>query len=134
MKGIKNNFKKTFFGLGKTAFWGVVSGALALSGVASADGGGITGGSNSSRLQNPLKVDSIAELIKAIADIIFQIGFVVAVIFIILSGFKFVTARGKPEELAKARSMFMWTILGTAILLGAVIIADVVQNTVQGLQ
>ncbi|NOY35355.1 MAG: hypothetical protein GXP44_00250 [bacterium] len=126
MKKGKNKLKKIFFS-GKTAFWAVVSGALMLPGLTFALQGETT-------LKNPLKVDSVAALMKAIADIIFQIGFVVAAIFIILSGFKFVTARGKPEELAKARSMFMWTILGTAILLGAVIIADVIQTTVQGLK
>jgi len=126
---------KKFFGSGKAAFWAVVSGALMLPGLAGAANPPINPPPTSPNyLQNPLKVDSITELIKAIADIIFQIGFVVAAIFIILSGFKFVTARGKPEELAKARSMFMWTILGTAILLGAVIIADVIQTTVQGLE
>ncbi len=101
--------------------------------------GGETGGSSGSsggKLDNPLGpgMNTIADLIKAIANIIFKIGFLVAGIFIILSGMKFVTARGNPEELKKARSMFMWTIIGTAVLLGAIVIVEVIQATIVGLQ
>jgi len=92
-----------------------------------------TGGNG--QLDNPLGpgMNNIADLVKAVANILFKIGFLVAGIFIILSGMKFVTARGNPEELKKAKSMFMWTILGTAVLLGAIVIIEVIQATVEGL-
>lgn len=115
----------------KNAFWIAASAVLMFPALAGAAGPGECTEGN---LCNPLKVNSIAGLIEAIAKIIFKIGFVVSAIFIIFSGLKFITARGNPEELKKAKSMFMWTILGTAILLGAVVIANVIQTTVQGLQ
>ncbi|HDO23844.1 MAG TPA: hypothetical protein ENG99_01355 [bacterium] len=122
---IKKNFRF------KNAFWTALSAILMFpAGVGAAGMGECTEG----QLCNPLKVNTVTELIKAIANIIFKIGFIVSAIFIILSGLKFITARGNPDELKKAKSMFMWTILGTAILLGAVVIADVIQTTVQGLQ
>jgi len=85
-------------------------------------------------LKNPLKYNTFDQLVDAIADIIIKIGSVVAVIFIIYSGFLFVTARGSDEQIIKAKSVFMWTVIGTAVLLGAAVIAKAVVNFVQGLQ
>lgn len=56
-----------------------------------------------------------------------------AVLFIVYAGFKFVLARGKPEELKKARDNFLWTIIGIAIFLGAWLLASVIKNTVNQL-
>ncbi len=72
---------------------------------------------------NPLHSPTLGDFIKVIANIIMQIGGIVAVVFIIWSGFLFVTARGNEEQLKKARSVFFWTIIGAVILLGAYAIA-----------
>ncbi len=87
---------------------------------------------SASEFSNPLASKSITELVESIADIIFKIGIPVATVFIIYSGLMFVTARGSEEQLKKARSTFMWTILGTAVLLGAKVIAMAIKETVEG--
>ncbi len=102
-------FKKIFF-LGTMA---AINFGAALSVSASCDnnsGGGLT---------NPLNACSFADLVTNIAKIFAQIGTVVAVIFIIWSGFLFVTARGDETQLKKAKTTFYWTIIGTALVLGA---------------
>lgn len=65
------------------------------------------------------RATSLADFIKDIANVAMQIGGIVAVIFIIWSGFLFVSARGNEEQIKKARTTFFWTIIGTVILLGA---------------
>ena len=72
---------------------------------------------------NPLHSPTLGDFIRAIANIVMQIGGVVVVVFIIWSGFLFVTARGNEEQLKKARTVFFWTIIGGVILLGAYVIA-----------
>ncbi len=84
-------------------------------------------------VSNPLQAKTFADFIKGIANIVAMIGGVVAVIFIIWAGFLFVTARGDVKQIEQAKSTFMWTVIGTAILLGAYIIASALVNLVQGL-
>lgn len=84
-------------------------------------------------LVNPLKVDSLEGLLGLILDAVIQIGTIVLVLAIIWVGFLFVKAQGKPEELAKARQAFIWTIIGGLILLGAKGIMEVIQATVNTL-
>ncbi len=92
--------------------WSIIS--LILPFGASAQGGG-TGG----QLTNPLNSQTIAQLVENIARLAAQIGIPVAAIFIIYSGILFITARGSEEQLKKAKTNFMWAMIGTAILMGA---------------
>ena len=87
--------------------------------------------SSATTIQNPLQEDDINEILVNIMNIVATVGAIVVVFFIIYSGFKFVTARGNPEELKNAKNIFYATIVGGAILLGADIIANVVVETVR---
>ncbi len=82
----------------------------------------------SADLVNPLESDTFAELVENIAKIVAQIGFPIAALAIIYSGFLFVSARGNEKQLEDAKRTFFWTIIGTAILLGAWAIAIAVQT------
>jgi hypothetical protein len=84
-------------------------------------------------LKNPLTSCTFAELIENIARIIAIIGFPLAVICIIYSGFLFVTARGNEQQLEKAKRTIFWALVGTAILLGAWAIAQAIQQFFAGL-
>jgi hypothetical protein len=110
----------------KTIFWSIISVGLTRQTFA------LQGEQD---LKNPLGgIDSFAELVNAIANIVFKIGVPVAVIFIIYSGFLFVSAKGNAEQLKSAKSTFFWAVIGTAVLLGAKIIATVIETTIKGLK
>ncbi|MFA6476422.1 MAG: hypothetical protein WCV68_03330 [Candidatus Paceibacterota bacterium] len=83
-------------------------------------------------LTNPLKDTTLAGLIDTILGAVLQVGVVVVTAGIIYSGFTLVMARGKPGDLAKARTGIIWTIAGAAIVLGAYIIRQIVMDTVTG--
>lgn len=90
--------------------------------------------SNGTGLVNPLKnITDLPTLLKAILGALVDIGTVVLILAFIWIGFMFVRAQGKPEELKKARSAFVWTIIGGLILLGAQAISMVIQSTVSNL-
>lgn len=91
----------------------------------------ITGRGGSGGLKNPLSgISSIDQFVVAILNkIVLPIGAVVVVIFIIYSGFLFVTARGNESQLEKAKHVFLYVIIGSAILLGSVIISGVIGGT-----
>jgi hypothetical protein len=82
-------------------------------------------------LKNPLNATSVAEVMKSFFDILVELGAVAVVLAIIYAGFLFVVARGNPDELNKAKTTLFWTILGSLVLLGAQIIASVIENTLK---
>ncbi|MGM0482455.1 MAG: hypothetical protein ACQEP6_01140 [Patescibacteria group bacterium] len=80
---------------------------------------------------NPLSVESFPELIRIILqDIVIPVGGIVATFAIVYSGFLFVTAQGNPEKLTKARSAFIWAVIGGLIILGSWAIAQAIEATV----
>ncbi len=104
-------------------------------GVVFAQGLRIKGSSSSGgsgQLQNPLKPEytSIPDFLAALLDIVITIAIPIIVIMIIYSGFLFVKAQGKPEELVTARKALMWTIIGAAIILGASLLSYAISGTV----
>lgn len=56
---------------------------------------------------------------------------VVAMIFIVLSGFKFVTSGGDPKKLAGAQSTLTYAIIGIVVTILAFVILQVVQYMVR---
>ena len=86
---------------------------------------------NKGILTNPLSSCSFSQLVASIADLAVKIGIPIAVIFIIYSGLLFVTARGSEDKLKTAKTSITWAIIGTAILVGAKIIAEVLEATIK---
>lgn len=88
-------------------------------------------------IPNPLKSgvgDNLMSLIVSILEIIvLPIAVVFVVIWIIYAGLKYVTAQGNPAKISEAHKTLLWSLIGAGILLGAVGISEVVQNTVTGL-
>jgi hypothetical protein len=82
-------------------------------------------------IKNPLKSDDVNSLLGKIMTLVKMVGGIVVVFFIILSGYKIVTAGDNEGDRTKAKEMFYATVIGGAILLGASIIAEVVVNTVK---
>lgn len=85
---------------------------------------------------NPIKygeIKTVPELLFALVDLVFLIAVPLIVICIIYSGFLFVTAGDNESQIGKARTVFLWTIIGAAVLLGAKAIAMAIQNTIDSL-
>ncbi|MBL4644804.1 MAG: hypothetical protein JKX80_02975 [Candidatus Pacebacteria bacterium] len=82
--------------------------------------------------QNPLKreLDSVAGFTAAFLKAVIFIVFPIAVVFVVYSGFLFVTAQGNPEGLATAKRNFLWTIIGVGLLLGAWALALLIKGTI----
>ena len=88
-------------------------------------------GSSGTTINNPLASDDITGILKNILNLVFKVGVVIVVFFIIYSGYKFVTAGSSDTDRTKAKDIFYATIIGAAILLGADVIATIVINTVK---
>ena len=98
-------------------------------------GTGSSGGpavNNGPGLTNPLegKVDSISGLIQVILVGVVKIGIPIVALALVYSGFLFVSARGNPEGLAKAKRALLYSLIGAALLIGSWAIAQMISDTV----
>lgn len=72
---------------------------------------------DSTSLENPLRYNDIKDLIDAIIDFLFTISIPITAILIIIGGFMMITAGGDVYKLEKAKSLFLYTAIGFAIIL-----------------
>ena len=80
-------------------------------------------------LQNPLQVNDVQSLLGSMVDLAIFIGLILAVLVFIFIGFKFVLAQGNDSALKEAKQWFLYAVIGTAVLISAKVIVDVVKNT-----
>lgn len=83
------------------------------------------------QLRNPLNVGSIEQLLVAILNIVIIIAVPIIVFFIILAGFKYVTARGNAQAVEEANRAITYAVVGGVLILGAVVISEIIQNVVE---
>ena len=83
-------------------------------------------------LVSPLKnIGSIEDLLVAILNIIIILMIPVIVFFIILAGFKYVTARGNASQVEDATRSLTFAIIGGVLILAAVAISQIIANVVK---
>ncbi len=91
--------------------------------------GGNTGGTcTGTQFCNPLTSQSFEALVQSLANWVTAIALPIAAIFIIYSGFLFVTAGGNQSKVDAAKTTFYWTIIGAAIVVGAWALASAIVN------
>ena len=80
---------------------------------------------------NPISgADSIEALLAKIIDVAIIILMPLVILAVIYSGFMFLMARGNKEGLTKAKTNFVWVVVGVAVLLGAKLISAILKSTV----
>lgn len=98
-------------------------------------GGGGNPPSGTIKIENPFKTNTIQGFIRAVVnDILIPIGAVVAVLMVIYAGFKYVTAGGDSKKIGEAHDALLWAVIGAAILLGAWVISEAIQGTINALK
>jgi len=85
-------------------------------------------------LRNPISYPSLIDFLRALLEVITQIGVIALTVMLIYSGFLFVTAQGNQEQLTKAKSAFSWVVIGGAIVLGAWALSIGIAETVNQLR
>ncbi len=94
----------------------------------------IAGGSGTqtktTKLNNPLNVNSIEELIGGILNVVLILAVPVIVFFIIYAGFLYATARGNAVQVKNATTALTYAIIGGVLIIGSVAIAEIVKELV----
>lgn len=66
---------------------------------------------------NPLKTDSIIDIVKRIADYFYYVAIAIVPIIMIYAAVLLLTAGGNDQQVTKAKKTFIWLVIGIAILL-----------------
>lgn len=91
-------------------------------------------GENTCKIENPLDgVSDLSGLINIILKTVMQVGIPLIALMIMYAGFLYVTARGDPNKLTKAREALVYTLIGAAIILGAFVISNAITGTITSL-
>lgn len=84
-------------------------------------------------LENPSVFPNIKEFIAGALRAMVAISLPILTLFIVYSGFLFVSARGNSSKLETAKNNFMYVIIGAILILGAWVIATLIGGTVEQL-
>jgi len=84
-------------------------------------------------LQNPLKVNSIGELVQTFVEIFSYIVILIAVVMFIVTGFRYIlyAAQGNSSEISKLHRQLLWLVIGVGVVIGARVIIQIVINTIE---
>ncbi len=83
-------------------------------------------------LQNPLNSNfsTIPAFIAGALKVLVIVALPIITLFLVVSGFMFVFARGNSSKLDEAKKNFVYVILGALLILGAWVIATLIGGTV----
>ncbi len=80
---------------------------------------------------NPLgNTSTLDQVLNIVISTVQVIAGILAVVYLILAGLKFVLAGGDPAKIKKARDMLLYVVIGIAIIFGAQAISIVVRTTI----
>lgn len=84
-------------------------------------------------LCNPSTAKTVNKFFTTIVDFLLNYGMPFVIIFLVIAGFMFVTARGNEEQLTKAKTVLFWTIIGAAVIVGAKILVEAIEKFAEAL-
>ena len=90
-------------------------------------------GSGTGPLQNPLNFCTIPEFLAGALKALAEIALPIITLFLVISGFLFITAQGNQQKLDTAKKNFFFVIIGALLILGAWIIATLIAGTINQL-
>ncbi len=75
---------------------------------------------------DPWAPEDILIFFISVRDFLLAVGLVLIIIFLVLSGIKFLTSRGNESQVEEARKMLIWSIVGAIVLIGAFVILQMI--------
>ena len=76
------------------------------------------------------EIADIIDILGSVLQVLFTFAAVIAVIYIIIGGYHYVTAYGNPETAEKGKQTLTWAIIGLVIVILAFVIVQFVWNAI----
>ena len=97
-----------------------------------AGGGGGQGTGGLPSIWNPLKYDTIPEILNAVAGFLYALALAVVTVMVLWGGFQILTAGGSPERIDKGKKTLLYAVVGTVFIPIAGGIADLTADILGG--
>jgi len=81
---------------------------------------------------NPLGKENIQEVIGAISSFVWKLAIAIAPVMFIIAGLLFITSGGDPGRVRTAKNLFLYTVIGLAIVLLASGLYEVIKSILGG--
>lgn len=81
-------------------------------------------------IKGPETPEEVIEIIAKVGRYMFTAFFIVAIIFIIIAAFNFLTAQGDVEKVKNARNQILWAAVAIAVALISTGIVEIVKSIV----
>jgi hypothetical protein len=81
-------------------------------------------------ITNPLRYQTIQDLIEAIVNFLFYLSLVLGPMVIVIAGYFFVTSMGDPKKVALARRLVLYAAVGLIIIMSAKGIINVIKEVI----
>lgn len=76
---------------------------------------------------------SFTQLLEVIIRALLALSFIIALIFVVISGYRFITSQGSEEAVTKAKQNLTWAIAGIVLIaLAWIIVTIVIRTTKEG--
>lgn len=126
MRGLSRKLGKIRNGLQKAAVFAIMIESAWIQAVFAAT-------QQSSDIPNPIGTDSLTRVITNVSKAASTIALVLAPVFIVVAGIQFLLAGESEQKISQAKKTLWWTLIGTAIVVGADVLTNAVINTITGL-
>ena len=73
---------------------------------------------------------SIEQIVLQVVNIVQILLIMATVLYLLYAGLMFVTARGEPSKITKARDALLWGMVGAALILASRVLVTTLQNAV----
>src|SRR3990167_10540271 len=80
-------------------------------------------------LANPLRFKTIADFIAGALQVLVMVALPIIVLFLVIAGFKFISAQGNEGKLSEAKKNFFFVIIGAGLIIGAGVPGKVIPRT-----
>lgn len=87
-------------------------------------------------LENPLAargINDMTGLLRVVLSAFMAIMFPITVLFIVYTGFLFVTSQGNPAKILEARRYLIYTVIGALLILGSYALSTAIRATVNNI-
>lgn len=88
----------------------------------------------SAKIPNPLKgINDLSQVVATVVDIVQILLIMATVLYLLYAGLMFVTARGEPSKISKAKDALLWGMVGAALILAARVLVATLQSSVNSI-
>ncbi len=84
-------------------------------------------------IPNPTGFKDLGQVVGAVINIVQVLLIMATTLYLIYAGLMFVTARGEPSKITKARDALLWGMVGAALVLGARVLVTAIQSGVDNI-